>query len=418
MIATRIRRAWESLRTDILLRNSLYLMLATGVTAASGFGFWFMCSRLFTPADIGAAATLISATTVISYVSLLGFNSTFVRFLPTSADRDAEITTGLVLSMAGAMCLAALYVVALPFVAPAITLLSGDAPHGIGFVVIAACSALNLLTDSIFVALRAAKYNLFVDGLVLGGIKLLLPFVLAGWGAYGVFAAFGAGTLVAMPLSIYLLMVRFDYRPALRVDRSALAKVAHYSSASYVANIFNMAPVLVLPVVVLNRLGAPAAAYYALAFAIANLLYAVVYAVCQSLFAEGSYEGQELSTLLWRSTLAIGGTLVPAAIALFAAAEPVLRIFGESYAVGAAALLRTFAVASPVVALYSLGTLVLRIEQRVYGLVFVNVIYCAVITGLAYRYVDGGLVWIGYAWLTGNLVAGVASLGACLRKDE
>jgi O-antigen/teichoic acid export membrane protein len=414
--ATSVRGFWDSLRTDVLLRNSLYLMLTTAVTATSGFGFWLICSRLFTPADIGPATTLMSATLVISYVSLLGFNSTFVSFLPTSTNRDNEITTGLLLSMAGAIALATLYILAIPLVAPAITVFRGHVGYALVFVVIAACSALNLLTDSIFVALRAAKYNLIIDGLVLGSIKLLLPFALFGIGSYGVYVASGAGTFVGLLLSIYVLMTVFDYRPSLRVDRPALSRVAEYSSTSYVANIFNMAPVLVLPVVVLNHLGAAAAAYYALAIALAHLLYAVIYTVSQSLFAEGSHEGQDLAPLLWRSTFAIGCLLLPSAVVLFVGAELILRVFGESYATGGTALLRSFAAAAPVVALFSLGSLVLRIERRVYGLIVVNVVYCLTITGLAYLWVDRGLVWIGYAWIAGNLMAGMVGVAVCLRK--
>jgi O-antigen/teichoic acid export membrane protein len=334
-----------------------------------------------------------------------------VRFLPTSTDRDSEITTGLLLSMAGAIVLGALYVVAIPFVAPTITIFHEHVGYALAFIVIAACSALNLLTDSIFVALRAAKYNLIIDGLVLGACKLLLPLVLLGSGAFGVYVASGAGTLVAMPLSIYVLMAAFDYQPRARIDRPALARVGEYASASYIANIFNMTPVLVIPVVVLNHLGAAAAAYYALAFALANLLYAVIYSVGQSMFAEGSHEGQELGALLWRSTLAIGSLLLPAALVLFVAAPYGLRVFGESYTAGTA-LLQSFAASAPIVALYSIGALVLRIQRRVYGLIVVNVIYCVTITGLAYLWVERGLVWIGYAWIVGNLAAGVASVAA------
>jgi len=270
----------------------------------------------------------------------------------------------------------------------------------------------NLLTDFIFVALRATKFNLLIDGFILGGTKLFLPVVFFRFGAYGIFASFGAATLAAALVSLGFLIGKFEYRPRLRLHWVTLTKVAHYSSANHVANLLNMAPVLLLPLIVLNHLGQGAAGYYFLAFTIANLLYGVVYAVANSLFAEGSYDEQDLERLLWRSIIVIGSVLTPGIIMLFFGASLVLQIFGKSYAAEAVAVLQIFVIASPVVALHVFGTFVLRIKKRVYSLIIVNIIYCVTINGLAYIWVDQGLVWIGYAWLSGNFIAGLASFVA------
>src|SRR5215470_8779776 len=201
MVAALIRRLWDSFRTDSLFQNSIYLILSTGTIAGFAFLFWVICSQLFTPSEIGTATTLISAMTVISYASLFGFNNTFVRFLPTSSDRNNELNTGLLLSAGGAILLSLLYLIAIPQVAPKLIFLRENLWYELAFLIIAACSALNLLTDFIFVALRAAKYNLLIDGFILGGTKLLLPFVFLRLGAYGIFAAFGAATLIGMLVS-------------------------------------------------------------------------------------------------------------------------------------------------------------------------------------------------------------------------
>jgi len=71
-------------------------------------------------------------------------------------------------------------------------------------------------------------------------------------------------------------------------------------------------------------------------------------------------------------------------------------------------LLQIFVIASPTVALDVLGAFVLRIKKRLYSLIIVNVIYFVAINALAYNWVDRGLVWIGYAWFSGNLLAGLA----------
>lgn len=78
----RMRRMILTLRRDHLVRNSLYLMLSTGIQAALGFTFWIIMARLFSTGDVGKASSLISATALIAYFALFGLNSTLVRFLP------------------------------------------------------------------------------------------------------------------------------------------------------------------------------------------------------------------------------------------------------------------------------------------------------------------------------------------------
>ena len=61
-------------------------------------------------------------------------------------------------------------------------LLSDSPAHSFFFVILTAAAAANLLTDSAFIALRGAKYNLLVDGIVQSLIKLALvaPLVALG----------------------------------------------------------------------------------------------------------------------------------------------------------------------------------------------------------------------------------------------
>lgn len=355
--------------------------------------------------------------TLISYVSLLGFNNTFVRFLPSSTERSNEINTGLLLCTCGAITLAVLYLIAIPWIAPGLGILNQNIFYALGFISIAVAVSLNLLTDSIFIAFRATKYNLLIDGVIQSFIKLLLPFLFLSLGAYGVFAASGAAAAVALVASIYYLVIKFDYKPRLHIDLPTLKKVTHYSSANYIANVFNIAPTLLLPLIVLNHLGSASAAYYYLAFTITNLLYAVVYAVSQSLFAEGSYAECNLAELTRRSVLIMSSLLIPGAVVLFFAAPMVLLMFGKSYATEAVDLLKVFLLTAPAVAFYILTNLLLRIKGHSYLLISTNIFYFCSIAGLAYLWVDLGLVWVGFAWLVGNLATGLIGLLLLLRPD-
>src|SRR2546421_1625985 len=179
------------LRSDALLRNSFFILLTTATMGGVGFLFWLVNARLFTSSQIGVATTLISATALICYLSLLGFDATFIRFLPRSSNRDAEINTGLILVLGAALVVSTAYVLAAPIFVPALRFVRASPLYAIGFVVLTAFAAVNLVTDSVFIAYRGATYNFIVDGLLQGAAKLALPALLTGLGAYGIFAASG-----------------------------------------------------------------------------------------------------------------------------------------------------------------------------------------------------------------------------------
>jgi O-antigen/teichoic acid export membrane protein len=130
-----------------MVRNSLYLMLSSALQASLGFAFWIIVARLFSPADVGRASSLISATTVIAYLALLGLNSTLVRFLPTAQNRDALITAGLLLVAGCGAGIGLLYVLATPLIAPRLAFVAHHAGLAAGFVLLAAAASVNLLTD-------------------------------------------------------------------------------------------------------------------------------------------------------------------------------------------------------------------------------------------------------------------------------
>lgn len=396
-----------ALYKDTLFQNSFYLMLNTGVQAALGFIFWIICAHLFSPAEIGVGTSLISAMVLISYASALGFNSTFTRFLPTSKNRDKELNTGLLLVIIAAVIIAFAYVIIIPYTTPALSIIHKNIWYAIGFVVMVALAAINLLTDSIFIAYRAAKFALITDGVIMGITKILLPFIFISLGAYGVFLAAGSAASVAMIASIAFLMFYFSYKPRFDIDLSTLKQYFGYSFSNYIANLFNIAPTLILPLIIINNLGSANAGYYYLALAVVNLLYAVASSMSSSLFAEGSYGEVELGKLTKRASLIVTAIMVPAALILAVLGPLVLRVFGSSYSSGGAGVIVVLAIAAPAVAAYMLGNAILKIKNKIYSIIVVNMIYCGLISGLAILWVDRGLVWVAAAWLVGNLVAGM-----------
>jgi O-antigen/teichoic acid export membrane protein len=406
-------KLWYYFCSDSLFRNSVYLMLSTGVQAVFGFAFWYLNARLYTPSQIGIGSTLISATASISYFSLLGFNNSLVKFLPASHRRNEKINSSLILVIAGSFIVSVAYVAIIPYLAPELGFINRYFVLAFIFITLSVFSAANLLTDNIFIAYRASKYNLIIYT-IQSVIKLFLPLVFISWGAIGIFSSVGVAALIAFFLSIYYAVKKFEYVPKLSVQTDVLKIMWKFSSASYFSNIFNILPTIVLPIIIVNRLGAAEAGYYYMAFMLCNLLYAVVYSIAQSLFAEGAHGEVALGKLFRRSVLILAVIMIPAGIVLALVGPVILQFFGKSYGIESGKVVMILALSSPIVSAYVLSGVLLRIMNKIYTLVFVNAVYAIAICLLAYMWVDKGLIWIAYAWTVGNLIAAILSFAAVM----
>ena len=408
-------RRWGMLRArllaDHMVRNSLYLILSSGVQAALGAAFWIIAARMFGAANVGIAGSLIAATVLIAYLALLGLNSTLVRYLPTAPDRDGLITGGLLLVAVCGAGLGLLYLLLTPVIAPRLAFVEHRPMLAAGFVLLAAATAINLLTNSVFIASRKADYTALTDG-VLGGVtKVVFAVVLVGTGAYGLFCASVGGFAAAALASLLLMTTALRYRPSLRKPFRTLKPLFRFSAANYAGNVFNLLPTLVVPLIVLDRLGATAAAYYFVAFQVATLLYAAAYAVGQTFLAEGSYAEADRRQLLRRSRRVLMALCLPACLGLILVAHWVLLAFGTGYSQHGTLCLILLAVAVIPIAANDWLQTVLRLSGRLRPIVVSSGVFAVGVCGLAWLLAPYGLTGLTAAWPIGGLLgAAVAAV--------
>jgi O-antigen/teichoic acid export membrane protein len=399
------------LRTDHLVRNSLYLMLSSGVQAALGFTFWLIMARLFSRTDVGLASSLISATTLIGYFALFGLNSTLVRFLPTAEDRDRLISAALLLVIGTGAAIGLGYVLLTPVVASRLAFVERSPPLMVGFMILSAAAAVNVLTDSVFIAQRRAELCALTDGLIGGVGKIIFGLALAGTGAFGLFSASTGGYAASAVASIVLIVVVLRWRPSLRRPIQTLRPLLRFSGANYLANAFNLLPSVVVPLVVLDRLGPEPAAYYFVAFQMATLLYAAVNAVENAFLAEGSQADADWRAVRKRSRLLALALFVTGGIVLSAAAHWVLLAFGVQYSLHGTGCLVLLAIAVLPIAACNWAWTVLRLVGRLGALVLSTFVYAAAICSGAWFLAGHGLDALTAAWPLG---AGVGAIVATI----
>jgi O-antigen/teichoic acid export membrane protein len=410
-----LRKLQARLRTDHLVRNSLYLMLSYGLQATLGFMFWVIAARLFSTGDVGRASSLVSATSLVAFLSLFGLNSTLVRFLPTSENRDALITATVILVAACGAGFGLIYLLLTPVLAPRLAFVEHRPAMVAGFVLLASVTAVNLLTDSVFIASRKASYCALTDGGVSGITRIASILILAGTGAYGLFCACVAGFATAAVVSMVLIATALRWRPSLTKSFRTLKPLLRFSSANYAGNICMLLPTLVVPLIVLDRLGASAAAYYFVAFQMATLLYSAVYAVEQAFLAEGSHADADWREIRRRSRRFAVALFAPACLVLIVAAHWVMLIFGTRYSHYGTPSLMVLALAVIPIAACNWSWTVLRIMGKLQPLVASAGVYALAICGLAWFLVPHGLTALAASWPIGcSLSAIVASVAVAV----
>jgi O-antigen/teichoic acid export membrane protein len=418
----RVAALWTFVRNDKMLRNSLYLILNMGVQGALGFGFWVIAAHFFSSSSIGQASSLISASTLISFAGLLGLNTALVKFLPTSRQRNRLITAALTMTACCSGLIAIFYVILIPFISKPISFVAHSLPMGIGFVILTAFGGVNLLTDSIFIAAGRSKYTAVVDGIVGGVAKIALVVLFAGAGAYGVFGATGGGFLAAALASIWLIFRVFRWRPVFSGFSRVLKPILSFSGVNYVGNILNTLPSLVVPLIVVTRVGSSAAAYYYVSYQLASLLYSAAYSVENAFLAEGSQTGTVSRAMLMRSARILIALCVPAFVFVLLFGHLILSAFGSNYGSAAQSSLVPLTAAVLPLGMYYWCLTVLRLTNQLRAVVWCNFVYAAAIIGAAFVLAPRGLEAVAMAWPIGTTVgaigAGAATISSLRRKNS
>ena len=408
------------MRSNQLLRSSLNIILNAGVQSAFGFAFWILAARLFTPDIVGRASSLISASTLLAFFGLLGLNITFLRFLPVSQQRDRLITAGLLLVGGFSAVLGLGYVFLTPVIAPALSFIAHNPLLAVGFVVLTLGGGLSSITDSIFISAGKASFNIITDGLVGGVVKIALIIAVAGGSTYELFFASSAGFAAAGFSSIVLMMIVLRWRPKFGEFRQLLKPVLRFTGVNYVAGVLSLLPTLIVPIIVLDRLGSDDAGYYYISYQLANLIYTAAFSVEQAFLVEGASAGIITRAALMRSLRVLLALCIPAFVLVLLFGHDMLLAFKPEYAAHATVVLMALTTAVLPIALNNWSLTILRLSNNLRAVVWSNVVYVVVITGLAWILAGHGLNAVAFSWPIGTsasaLVAGTAAYRSIRRQ--
>ena len=328
-----------------MLTNAGSLVGSIAVTSLLGFPYWWLAARAFSPAEVGFAATAVSAMALLGTFGMLGLGTLLTGELSRGRHEiEPLVASGL------AVCVVFGLVLGLAFGAVAGVFGLHELAHSAGAILVfalgTAFTALTLVVDQALVGLLRGMIQ-FRRNVIFSVAKLvvlgLLGGLSAGVGGVGIFATW----VVGLVISTGWLVVRTARMGTLRRYRPRWSIVRHWRRPALEHHLLNLAvqgPTLVAPLVVSATVSVTATAYYYTASLIIGFFAYFTIALTYALYAIAVRDPDRLAGPLKFTFRLSLGVIAAANVVLLAGADVILRIFGPEYAAHADDVLRILAV--------------------------------------------------------------------------
>lgn len=439
--AQRVRGYLRRIRSDSLVRNSLYLMASTVVTGALGYIFWGIAAHEFSSEQVGIGAAVISLCSTAALLTYLGSYAILIERLPAReySTRWTAILTRVCLMTAGVTAGVAIVAIPALLITPEYRKFF-DAPLPI-FIAVSGAAAWTLvnLLGAAFIAARRAGRLLCIQAVIsTAKVFLILPLAAAGAGAAGLVGAWVASATLGVGVGVAWLVPRMglgrrpghvprrrppdmaDVRPRNNgsprhrraSDPPSAASVRHLIG-QHLTSVGGAVTPLVLPVLVVVRLGATQNAYFYITWMLGLAFFMISPSVATAIFAEGVRAHSDLHNVVVKALRVIALMLAPAIAVMIVGGEFILGLFGPSYSNAGYALLVLLALSSVPDAVSNVAVAIFRVTDRLgYSTVLNLGILVLTLTGAWILMPRLGIVGVGVSWLAVQTLGAIASLPA------
>lgn len=398
-----MKRLYNKVMGDSLYKNSIFLMISTGVMSLLGFVFWMITTRLFPEEQVGLATTIVSIITLITTFSLLGLNAGLIRYLPKSNRKNDKINTCFTLTGIVTIIVSTIFILGISIFSPRLMFIKDNMILSFLFIIFMVIASFSTLLESVFIAYRKSKYVLMKNA-IFSAVKIIPLFFAVGLGAYGIFGSWMIGMLFGAAASFLVLIFKFGYEFHFVFYDSILKKIGKYSFGNYVAGFIGGLPAMIIPIMITNSIHPETTAYYYMAMMIATALFIIPNATSNSLFAEGSHNEKNLKKQTKKAMKIIAILMIPAIIITIVLGKYVLLLFGSSYSSEGYMFLNLLAISGIFVSINAVYGSLFKIQHKIKEMIIRSVISAVSVIGLVYLFMDKGLFWIGVAWLIGQAI--------------
>lgn len=392
-----------------LYREGYALVLSAGLASGLGLVYWIIAARAYDPAVVGLNSAAISAMMLLSGISQLNLVGGLVRFLPgagRSTWRLVAWSYGISLLVSAVLSIA--FLAGLDIWAPKLSFLSSGDAFALWFTASTMAWSVFTLQDAVLTGLQRAIW-VPVDNTLFGLAKIgLLAAFATLFPRYGIFASWTFALAISLvPISVVLAarLLPAHVRSAGPAAPTATARqIGRYVAADYVAGLFWIASCTLVPLVITQRVGASANAFFSLAWVMMIPLYLVSANTGSSLVVSAVKEADRLREYAHSVLVQTARLVVPIAVILAAGAPFILRLFGEEYSEESSLVLQLLALSAIPNMVNVMYMSVWRAQRRMARVVVVRgVLFLIVVVGSLALLGPYGIRGAAIAWLFAQL---------------
>ncbi len=407
LLRARVRAAGAIARGEPLLRNGHILAASSVVSAGLGSIFWILATRSYSAETVGRSFAALAAATFLSTLGSLNLGDALVRFVPAAGQHTRSLVLRCYAISAGCSALAAgLFLLLIPLIAPGLGFLRGPV-LAVAFIAATAGYSIFVLQDGALTGVRRPGWVLGENTVFAVAKGALLALCASLALSTGILVSWAAAMVVSIVLTSVVLF-RWAVPAHQQADPSPKRppdRILRWATADYLGNLFTFASYSVVPLMVLNQLGARQSAYYSLAFVISSTLYVAAFSMGHSLVVEGSREPERLAEHARHLLRHSGLLLAAAALVVVVAAPWILRLFGADYVAHGTTVLRLMALSAVPNVVPNVVIQVARVRRSMPWMIGVRLVFAVLIIALVAALLPRfGLAGVGLAWLIAECV--------------
>jgi len=335
---------------DPLYRNAYALTVSTVVSGALGIVYWIVAASFYETRDIGLNSAAISTMALLAGISQLNLVIVLPRFIPEAGRATSRLIAGsyLVVSSLG-LGVAGLYLLGSTWWNIDQGILGTDNAFKFWFVISIPLWSVFVLEDSVLIGLRKAIW-VPVENITfsIGKIALLI-FFSTSFASHGVYLAWTLPVLVLVGPVNWFIFRKFVPQHVVATQHQQTSnpfrKLGAFVVGDYISGLLALATTTLLPLMVVNLLGAKENAYFYVVWVISIALDTVAVNLSSSLIVEATNNQARLAYYVRDILLHMARFLLPISLLVFLFAPVILSVFGGTYAAEGTALLRLLALA-------------------------------------------------------------------------
>lgn len=394
--------------------NNAYSLIGIQVaTSLLGFLFWTLAARVFTSDEVGLGTGIYSAALLLVGLASLGFGDGITYYLPRVDHPRSLINAYFSVSAIAVLGLSIIFILGQGNWLPELGIIRETPLTILIFIASVLILHISTMQDALFIADGRSSYSLY-KYILINTLRLSIIIFLTMTKEWAFLLSSAMVSIVGIGVYAkqYQKTVRKSYRYTFQIQPKIWSPMLSYSLGNYVFNTLVFLPNTIIPLIVLNRLGATLSAYFYIGWMLANMVSVFGRSFGVSLFVEGSKDYSSIGRNMLRSFVATAVVVIPGVIVLIVLAKPILMIFGKDYGTEATQLVRLLAISIIPFTVYGIAVGVLKARGKITFLILTAITYTGLHLVLSYGLVTNfGLVGIGYAVNVARFAAAFLAIG-------